>query len=133
MFKISRRLDYAIIILRDLAQHYGQKPRSLKKIAAENHLPYNYLAQIVIDLKDAGLIIGHEGVKGGYELSRPADGISLAEIAKAVEPEKNLNRCLNQDHRRCKLAPRCQMSPWWFQFNIRFQQLIKKVTLQQFL
>ena len=129
MFKITTKVDYGIIILRALALQYGKAPVSLKIIAQQNSLPYHYLGQVITPLKKAGLVESHEGLNGGYRLARSPKKISLQEIALILSPRQKLNRCLLEDHEQCKRAKSCDVAPWWFQFNIRFEKLIQDITL----
>ncbi len=130
MFQINSRLDYGLILLRSLALHYDEGLRPLKTIADENRLPYRYLAQIVMPLKNAGIVRGREGARGGYRLGRKPGMITLQEVTLILSPRKRLNRCLLTDHRVCKLKEGCSMSEWWFRFNERFQKLIRNMTLE---
>jgi len=129
MFQVSTKLDYGLILLRSLALHYKEGPVSLKVIATENHLPYHYLTQIATPLRKAGFITSFEGVKGGYHLTKKPSQINLQEVSMALAPKKRLNRCLKTDHDACPLRNTCGMASWWFQFNIRFQKLIKDIKL----
>ena len=56
-----------------LGRHYGAGPASLAEIAAEEELPRPYLEQLVMSLRDAGLVVSTRGARGGYELS-PSTG-----------------------------------------------------------
>ena len=53
-----------------LARHYGSGPASLTEIAAEEDLPRAYLEQLVVNLREAGLVTSTRGAHGGYELGR---------------------------------------------------------------
>lgn len=48
-------------------------------------MPANFLAQILLDLRNHGLISSRRGNRGGYILARPAEEISLYDILMAVE------------------------------------------------
>ena len=53
-----------------LGRHFGQGRRRLAEIAAEEDLPRAYLEQLVVSLRDAGLVTSTRGAHGGYELAR---------------------------------------------------------------
>ena len=57
-----------------LGRHFGQGPASLAEIAAEEELPRAYLEQLVMSLRDAGLVTSTRGARGGYELCAAAGG-----------------------------------------------------------
>ncbi len=83
--KISTRTEYGIRVLVALARHGVEGPLSLSGIAKSEKLPHAYLEQLVGDLRRAGLVNATRGKSGGYQLSRTADEISLAEVVRALE------------------------------------------------
>ena len=68
-----------------LGRHVGTGPASLAEIAAEEDLPRAYLEQLVVSLREAGLVTSTRGAHGGYELARPPETISMAEVLRALE------------------------------------------------
>ena len=84
--KVSTRGDYASRALLSLALHDdSQSPTSVRDIAERTGLPQPYLEQILLAAKGAGIVRSKRGVGGGYELARPPEQITLAEIFSAVE------------------------------------------------
>jgi Rrf2 family protein len=58
---------------------------SRDELASRQHMPARYLEAILRDLAQAGLVIGHRGASGGYELGRPASNITIADVSRAVD------------------------------------------------
>jgi len=83
--KISTRTEYGVRILAQIARHPGEGPISLAGIARAEKMPHAYLEQLVRDLRRAGLVRATRGQAGGYELTRPAAEISLADAVRALE------------------------------------------------
>lgn len=83
--RLSRRVQYAICGIFDLAYHGGGEPVGVQAIGQRQQIPYRFLEQIFAKLRTAKLIQGKRGPGGGYTLTRPADSISLREIVEAVE------------------------------------------------
>ena len=68
-----------------LGRHYGTGPASLAEIAAEEDLPRAYLEQLVVSLREAGLVTSTRGAHGGYELARAPETIPMGEVLRALE------------------------------------------------
>ncbi len=86
--KISTRLDYACRVLAELARLHGSAGLAqIEHLARVEHVPQNFLAQILGELRNAGLITSRRGIQGGYALARPPDQISLYDILMAVESD----------------------------------------------
>ena len=83
--QFSKRSEYGVRVLTELALHYGEGPLSLTEIARDEDLPLPYLEQIAALLRRAGLVISHHGVHGGYELSRPPVEIVMSEVLDVLE------------------------------------------------
>jgi len=82
---LSRRTDYAVRATIDLALEGHDGLVQLREIAARQAIPEKYLEQLLRALKTAGVVVATRGSRGGYQLSRPAEQISLLAVFEAVE------------------------------------------------
>ena len=82
--RVSAKADYAIRAAVELAAA-GEGPVKGERIAHAQHIPPNFLENILADLRNAGLVASRRGAEGGYWLARPADEVSLAEVIRAVD------------------------------------------------
>lgn len=83
--RISSKSEYGVRALFDLAQHYGQGPVQSEEIATRQGIPPNYLNQMLISLRRAGLIESQRGPQGGHMLARAPDQITLYDIVLVLE------------------------------------------------
>ncbi|MGE3229129.1 MAG: Rrf2 family transcriptional regulator, partial [Hyphomicrobium sp.] len=87
--ELNTRGRYAVMALADLAKqgHGGSAGGSvpLSSIAQRQNISLDYLEQLFLKLRRAGLVESVRGRHGGYKLGRPADEIFVAEIMVAVE------------------------------------------------
>ncbi len=77
--------DYGVRAILDLAERYGQGPVQSESIARRQGISEAYLDQLLTLLRRAGLVRSVRGPRGGHELARPADQISLLEVLSALE------------------------------------------------
>jgi len=83
---LSRKSEYALLALIDLAKHYGKdEPPKIIEVAERNDIPKKYLEQIFLQLKGAGYVRSIRGSRGGYELAKQPDKITLAEIIRLID------------------------------------------------
>ena len=83
--KLSVKSDYAARAVLALARHYPDGgTRRVEELATENHIPPNYLVQILIELKSNRIVRSQRGKEGGYQLARPPAEISLGDILRAI-------------------------------------------------
>ena len=83
--RISSKGEYGLRALFDLAQHIGQGPIQSHEIHERQGIDENYLNQILILLRKAGLIDSVRGPQGGHRLARPPAQIDLLEVLVALE------------------------------------------------
>ncbi|MDR4989077.1 MAG: Rrf2 family transcriptional regulator [Bacteroidales bacterium] len=71
---LSKKAQYAIYALVNLARKYEQGPVLIKNIAQEEKIPRKFLETILIELKNLGLVNSKKGKGGGnYLISHPRD------------------------------------------------------------
>jgi Rrf2 family transcriptional regulator, cysteine metabolism repressor len=83
--RISSKGEYGLRALFDLAQRYGEGPIQSHEIHQRQGIDENYLNQILILLRKAGLIESVRGPQGGHRLARPPAQITLLEALVALE------------------------------------------------
>ena len=82
----AKKVQYACAALFELALEYGTgQPVQVHAIAERQKLPTNYLVQILIALRRAGLVNSVRGSQGGYSLAMPPDKITLAHVIRVVD------------------------------------------------
>ncbi|MGE3857051.1 MAG: Rrf2 family transcriptional regulator [Dehalococcoidia bacterium] len=91
----SRRSDYAIRAVLDVARAHGGPRRKRREIAEAMNVPPTYLSQILAVLVRARLLVASAGHDGGYELARPPAEIALLDVIEVFEgPSMRTQRCL---------------------------------------
>ncbi|MBR2282688.1 MAG: Rrf2 family transcriptional regulator [Spirochaetales bacterium] len=83
--RISTKGRYALCVMLDLAQHYGEGCVSLKDIAARQNISKKYLEQIVALLNRPDMLKTVRGAQGGYMLARTPNKYTVAEILRLAE------------------------------------------------
>ena len=111
---ISRRTDYGVRIVLDLATLPQDERAAAHDIADRQKIPRPFLAKIISQLCLAGVVTTYRGAGGGVALARPAADITLLEVVEALEGPLRLNRCvLRPDD--CPRNERCPVHVVWSQ------------------
>ncbi|MGB9672937.1 MAG: RrF2 family transcriptional regulator [Anaerolineales bacterium] len=99
IMRLSKRGEYGMRAMIFLA---SQKAESdvhfiqIKEIAEREQIPAKFLEQILLTLKNAGLVNSKMGVNGGYYLSKPAHEITLGQIFRVLDGPLAPIRCVSQ-------------------------------------
>jgi Rrf2 family protein len=94
MAHISSGVEYGIHCLLFLVDESGEgRGASVRDLAELQGVPVDFLAKIFTKLARAGLVAATEGVKGGFSLAKPAGGISVLDVVRAIDGDKELFEC----------------------------------------
>ena len=83
--RLSTKDRFALTSMIDVALRENLGPVPLSDIALRHQISMSYLEQIFSKLRQHGLVQSTRGPGGGYALGRRADGITVADIIRAVE------------------------------------------------
>ena len=82
--RVSAKADYALRAVAELAAA-ETGPLKRERIADAQQIPMNYLENILLELKHAGIVQSQRGTAGGFRLARRPADISLADVIRAVD------------------------------------------------
>jgi len=83
--RISAKIDYACRALLELSLHWPNKvPLQINTIGQSQQIPIKFLTQIMLQLKQIGLVQSVRGKKGGYLLSTAPQKIRLSRIIEGM-------------------------------------------------
>ncbi|QBG48296.1 Rrf2 family transcriptional regulator [Verrucomicrobia bacterium S94] len=126
---VSNRGLSAASIMLCIARNRHARPVSKTFLAKQTGISAAYIGQIIMQLKNAGLVRSQRGIYGGYRLGRPAADITLYDLIIAAEGILDvvgqLERCS-----RCTLP--C-MNNLWCGASRTLRNYFRGITLQQLL
>jgi Rrf2 family iron-sulfur cluster assembly transcriptional regulator len=115
----------------DLAYHSEKKPVTLTDIAKRQDISLSYLEQLFARLRRYGMVEGVRGPGGGYQLSRKADRISIAQIIAAVDETIDSTRCGGKAN--CQREQPCLTHDLWMGLSDQIRQYLDSISLQDVL
>lgn len=100
---ISQKAKYALRALVALARADNSKPLMISEIAEGQKIPKKFLEQILLSLRNQGIVESRRGRDGGYRLLRPAEQITFGEILRIIDGPIAPLPCLSLTaYRRCE-------------------------------
>jgi Rrf2 family protein len=97
--RLSKRGEYGLRAMISLAEAQKNSPTGMvqiKEISAREQIPAKFLEQILLALKNAGLVQSKMGVGGGYYLARLPKEITLGQIVRTLDGPLAPIRCVSQ-------------------------------------
>ena len=128
--KVTKKGEYAMRALVDLALNYKKGMRQIQDIVREETIPEKFLEQILIILKNAGIIQSKRGIGGGYLLSRSPDKISLGEVIRVIDGPIGPMSCVDKSgDGGCPKEVVCGIRSVMVDVNNAMTDILDRVTL----
>lgn len=125
MIHQSRKLFYVVEAMVTIAYNAGYGAISSREIAKSQGLPARYLEQLMQRLVKAGLLRGVRGPSGGYVLAKERRRVTIADIYKAMDEERE------EDHSGYKPTAIGELiiKPTWNEFDNTMMQTLQNINL----
>lgn len=135
--RVTTWTEYSLIISLHLARRgrAASGPIAARELADQERLPPDYVEQILLRLRRAGLVESVRGAKGGYFLAREPGEISVRDVMAASEHQTFQVNCDAHpvDAERCDPGSACSIRPVWYALQQRVDEFLGGITLADLL
>ena len=129
--RLTTKGRYAVTAMLDLAYHSEKRPVTLTDIAKRQSISLSYLEQLFARLRRAGMVEGVRGPGGGYQLSRDAAQINIADIITAVDETIDSTRCGGKAN--CQNSQPCLTHDLWMGLSEQIRVYLSTISLNDLL
>jgi Rrf2 family protein len=130
MLRFSKKADYALIALKDLASRSPGSPSNAREIAGRYDIPVELMAKVLQRLVRTGIVASHQGTRGGYQLARPATSISVADVIQAIDGPVLVTACSDEDE-SCEQYAKCNVRDPLWRLKDRIVQSLASFTVNE--
>jgi Rrf2 family protein len=118
-----------------LARRAAEGPITGREIAEVERLPGDYVEQILLRMRRAGIVASTRGAHGGYALARPANQISIRNVIEASEMTTFDLHCVSHpvEEERCSSSHNCSIRPVWMLLQQKIDGVLEGVHLSDLL
>lgn len=131
--RVTTWTEYSLIISIHLARRgrTGAGPVAARELSDVERLPADYVEQILLRLRRAGLVESVRGAKGGYFLAKEPASISVRDVMNASEHQTFEVNCDTHpvDAARCSPESTCSIRPVWHALQQRVDELLGSISL----
>ena len=127
--KISTKSRYGTRAVLEIALNRGGDKLTRKQISRNQEIPSSYLENILISLKTKGIIRTIRGPKGGYELAKKPEEITIFEIVNILEGSSDSIPCLN-DSNVCARSSICVTFDVWRRLQEVQKDFLSEITIK---
>jgi Rrf2 family transcriptional regulator, iron-sulfur cluster assembly transcription factor len=125
--RLTTKGRFAVTAMIDLAMNNGSQPVTLSEISERQKISLSYLEQLFGKLRRRELVNSVRGPGGGYNLARPTDQVSVADIITAVDEPIDATQCGGKEN--CKDDQKCITHDLWTDLNRHIFEYLRAVKL----
>ena len=133
--RITTLAEYGVICALHLARRSGEGPVTGRDIAEQERLPVDYVEQILLRMRRAGIVKSTRGAHGGYALARAAEEVSVRDVIEASELQTFDLHCVTHpvEEERCSASHACSIRPVWLLLQQKIDAVLEGVRLSDLL
>lgn len=125
--RLTTKGRYAVTAMLDLAIRAREKPVNLADISERQGISLSYLEQLFAKLRREDLVASVRGPGGGYQLSRDANQIFVAQIIDAVNESVDATSC--QGKGDCHDGEQCLTHVLWDDLSGQIHHFLQGISL----
>lgn len=125
--RLTTKGRFAVTAMIDLALNNGGQPVTLSEISERQKISLSYLEQLFGKLRRRELVSSVRGPGGGYNLAKPTDQVSVADIITAVDEPIDATQCGGKEN--CKDEQKCITHDLWTDLNRHIFEYLRAVKL----
>lgn len=133
MFKINRKIEYALIALKHMSHKQPGQLTSAKEICDIYSTPFDPTARALQIMAQEGLLHAAQGAKGGYQLIKDLNKISLRDLSDMIVGPIEIANCFHGDYSQCEITSTCHIISPMLNLNEQINKVFGTVMLSDLL
>lgn len=130
MFKINKKIEYSLIVLKHFYQERPGNAASARQICDTYHTPFDSTSKVMQVMKSAGILKSEQGVAGGYQLNTDLSKLTYLGLAELIEGRSFSHNC---QELRCSLIESCNITGPVTKLNSYLNTFFKTLTIKELL
>src|SRR3989338_3124790 len=133
MFKINRKIEYALIALRYMSSKQQGQLTTAKEICDIYHTPFDTLSRVMQIMAQKGILKAEQGAHGGYLVTTDLAKITMAELTDLLTGPIEIASCFHGNYSHCELTKGCSVISPMLNLNEKLSQLFKTISIGELL
>jgi len=133
MFKVNRKIEYALIALKHMHQKHPGELSTAKEISKIYKTPFDATSRVMQLMAQKGLLKSEQGAHGGYQILKDLSKISFLDLVEIIEGSIHMVNCLYEDESHCDLTPTCNIISPITWLNERLKDFYKNLSIRELL
>ena len=131
MFKINRKLEYALISLRHMSAKAPGQLTSAKEICDIYHTPFDPTSRVLQIMAQHEIVRAEQGAHGGYQILKDLSKVSLQDLTQMIEGPIEIVNCFHGNYSHCDITASCNVISPMLNLNERISVFFKAINVQE--
>ncbi len=125
MFKINRKIEYALIALKHISSKAQGQLTSAKEICDIYHTPFDPTSRVLQIMTQKEILRAEHGAHGGYQIIKDLSKITLSELTDMISGPIEIANCFHGDYSHCGLTASCNVVGPMLNLNEKLSSLFR--------
>ena len=131
MFKINRKIEYALIALKHMSLNHPGQLTSAKEICDIYHTPFDPTSRVLQIMAQHGILSSEQGAHGGYQITKDLSKATFSDLIEIIIGPMEIVNCFHEHYSHCELTSSCNVIAPMLKLNEKMNDLFKPVTHQE--
>ena len=127
MFKINRKIEYALIALKHMSSKAPGQLTSAKEVCDFYHTPFDPTSRVLQIMAQHEIVRAEQGAHGGYQIVKDLTKVTLGELSDMIVGPVEIANCFHGDYSQCELTASCSVIGPMLNLNEKISQLFHTI------
>ena len=127
MFKINRKIEYALISLKHMCSKNPGQLTSAKEICDIYQTPFDPTSRVLQIMVQHNILKAEQGVKGGYQITKDLSKIPMRELSDMIVGPIEIANCFHGNYSHCEITHTCHIIAPMLNLNEHINKLFSTI------
>lgn len=133
MFKINRKVEYALIALKHMSQKAPGQLTSAKEICDIYHTPFDPTSRVLQIMTQDEILRAEQGAHGGYQILKDLSRVTLKNLSDIIVGPIEIASCFHGNYSHCELTNSCSVIGPLLNLNEKISELFTTIKVADLL
>ena len=131
MFKVNRKVEYALMALKYMVQKHPGELTTAKEVSDRFHTSEEVMAKVLQSLTKHKMLQSVQGVQGGYLIQKDLSRVTFLQLNEILIGRSTATKCLQSDGDQCELKDNCNIISPMHQLNNKINLFLSSLTIDE--
>jgi len=129
MFKINRKIEYALIALKHMSSKNPGQLTSAKEICETYKTPFDPTSRVLQIMTQREVLHAEQGAKGGYQIVKDLSKLSMRELSDMIIGPIEIANCFHGNYSECTISSTCHIIAPMLNLNESITKLFNTIMI----